>query len=1157
MKRLELARRRGRELREVIGAHPEDLQARLEQYLLTEHKIRPRALSADAMQHGKAELLPQKGQLRYDKALDNDPAEKLFVFAHELGHLKLHQRLIGPHAIPNPLRDSRFTTSDGAGAIARYNPKDAEEVEANAFAKEFVCPADLVFADWMQGSDKIVTGLTEKWGVSVEIIQVQLAEALFDLFLKGDATEAIDKSGDISLNKQQQRAAEYLQGATIVDAGPGTGKTATLVMRVDFLLREEKVDPSHILILTFSNEAADELRERIGKRFDEEIANSIEIHTFHSFGHARLLSHAMKLASDFSILDEIAQEELLTTLLGQVECEAIVTLRDPGETARHAVEQINFLKDRMYGPVDLEQAVAAMPVAEPREKLVHQKAQQFLALFRKYEDVKHESAVDFADLILLTLNTLRKSPTFIAELRKQYQHVLVDEFQDVSLAMVELLGQICGEGNQPWVVGDIRQAIYRFRGADPARNVALFKQLFPAAQSFDLRSNYRSCPQVVRAANQMATLMAAPEQSSSDFQTFWEAGSDHQPFGEIPVQILAANSDAAEQEGIAELIRQWLDEGIKPGEIAVLARRNIDVRNIVLALGKRKIKAMISGLVTPEGAAGDLAAVLTLPDARVASIPRVVYALGRGNYAPELLNEVIRFLVTAAETEGEVDNTEQDEADRLAGADLIVEYKRLFASLHGQKHSSDAFAILCLFLFDGGVYLRRLLSGEDKTLKALALSEIITSLTRAAGYRFTHQKLRPRESRLGFAQCFRDSLSSNKPVTAAPRSGSDAVRVLTCHASKGLEFPCVVVAGQTLNKNKTKERNWWLPPTLMPASEEDRKQADSLLFVGLTRAQRAVTITYAEARTSKGDKRELPGLLGRWQSVYSIPQNPLPEQEVVKTSVSTNDLWGRQPRAHLSIRYLDKSFCGVATYLEQFLRGRFPEALPAYYPRFTVAVRRAMRRIIISAQLEKRRITEAEAEEHFFAEFHEQKPEWQNHPHKALYERIGLAFSKRFATAFRPHAGAVEFLHASEADDLVFNYEEGLLPLRLDLVACFRDAQGAQHMLIYRHDSLSEFAVDELNWSDIKATYKRVSFVVLRQFQQTNQFWAFSGADARLYRIKPNRDPKKMDAEATKAIESLRALTGGKFVALVDDYKCGGCPVRVSCPHWLGAIVPQ
>src|SRR5262245_9854039 len=142
MRRFELARRRGRELRASFDVQPESLQARLEQYLREKHKMTPRALSADAMRESKAEVLPQKGELRYDKALNDKPAEKLFVFAHEVGHLELHQRHIGPHAIPNPLRDSRFATSDGAGAIARYSPKDAEEVEANAFAKEFVCPAD-------------------------------------------------------------------------------------------------------------------------------------------------------------------------------------------------------------------------------------------------------------------------------------------------------------------------------------------------------------------------------------------------------------------------------------------------------------------------------------------------------------------------------------------------------------------------------------------------------------------------------------------------------------------------------------------------------------------------------------------------------------------------------------------------------------------------------------------------------------------------------------------------------------------------------------------------------------------------------------------------------------------------------------------------------
>jgi DNA helicase-2/ATP-dependent DNA helicase PcrA len=874
MRRFELARRRGRELRASFDVRPEELQTRLERYLREKHKMTPRALSTDAMRKSKAEVLPRKGQLRYDEALNDKPVEKLFIFAHEAGHLDLHQRHIGPHAIPNPLRDSRFATSDGAGAIARYSPKDSEEVEANAFAKEFVCPADLVFADWRQDPTATPSSLAAKWGASEEIVQIQLAESLFGLFLKSDSAETVTRPHEISLNEAQCEAAEYLLGAAIVDAGPGTGKTSTLVARVDFLLRQKGVAPSHILVLTFSNEAADELRERIELRFDEETANAIEIHTFHSFGHARLLSNAQNLASTFRILDEIAQEELVAELLGKVECEKIITLRDPGETARLAVEQINYLKDRMYGEAELARAITEL-TSDTGDSVVWQKAEQFLALFREYERAKYNpvkrefDAVDFADMILLTRETFRENAALVTAIRKQYQHVLVDEFQDVSPAMIKLLGQLCGEQNPPWVVGDIRQAIYRFRGAEPDRNLALFKQLFPKARSFDLRSNYRSCEPIINAANQMATLIASPEHATGEYEAFWEVGASHQPFGDPPIQILSANSDAAEQEGIAELVNQWREAGVKAGEIAVLARRNIDVRNIVLTLGRRNIKATTAGLLTPEGAAGDLAAMLTLADAPKASLPRVIRALGVG-YESALLNEITGSLLAAEEKDG-IDAARSNKSPSTSAADLIAEYERLFDCLHKQKHSSDAFALLCAFLFDGSDYLRRHLDNEDDTRKQLALCEIITTLTRAVDYRFTHPKIKPRESRLGFAQTFRYNLSGSKPITAAPRSNGDVIRVMTCHASKGLEFPVVIVAGQTINKDSRKERDWWLPPGLMPPGEEDRKQADSLLFVGLTRARSAAVITYAEAKTAGGRKRDLPGLLGRWHSCYDIP----------------------------------------------------------------------------------------------------------------------------------------------------------------------------------------------------------------------------------------------------------------------------------------------
>jgi hypothetical protein len=294
--------------------------------------------------------------------------------------------------------------------------------------------------------------------------------------------------------------------------------------------------------------------------------------------------------------------------------------------------------------------------------------------------------------------------------------------------------------------------------------------------------------------------------------------------------------------------------------------------------------------------------------------------------------------------------------------------------------------------------------------------------------------------------------------------------------------------------------------------------------------------------------------LERWRSCYEIPLKELPGQESEKTVVKTNALWGRRPRANLPIRHLDKSICGFETYLEKFLGVRFPQSLPALYPGFTVIVRRAMREIVVRAQREKRQITAAEAREIFLSAYQDENRELQDHPHYPLYERVGASFSQKFAAEFQPHQGEVEFLHLSEDEELIFDQGEDLIPLRLDLVACFQDEQGVTHTILYRRESLSENIVDELNWGSIDQGYKRVSFVILRQRYPSIQFRAFSGADGRLYRIKPNRVPGNADKEAALAIDNLRGFTNGHFTAQVDDYKCGRCSVRISCPYWLKAL---
>lgn len=345
---------------------------------------------------------------------------------------------------------------------------------------------------------------------------------------------------------------------------------------------------------------------------------------------------------------------------------------------------------------ELEETITQWQAAEPDRDREQTKARDFLKLLRAYEQAKQEQKkVDFADLILLSLATLSANAQLVTALHEQYQWVMVDEFQDVSVAMVHLLGSLCGAGNPPWVVGDIRPAIYRFRGADPDENLRLFSEKFPTAKSFDLNVNYRSCDEVIAGANQMATLLASPDWDTAGYEQFWERGEEHAAIGGVPVQVIRAASDSSEQEGIAALIDQWIKQHVKLGEIAVLARRNIDVRNIVLALGKRHIRATTSGLITPEGAAGDLAAVITLADAPRASIPRVVYCLGRHCFPPDVLNSLISALL---QTERERDNAPWAEQWPAFGQPLIHAYQKLLEHLRREQFSGDAFTMLCVFL---------------------------------------------------------------------------------------------------------------------------------------------------------------------------------------------------------------------------------------------------------------------------------------------------------------------------------------------------------------------------------------------------------------------------------------------------------------------------
>ena len=1158
MRSLDHAKQRARELRQQIGSESEGLLERVRARIEDHHQIELIPVPAAVIDEGRAELSPAERSLNYDERLNHKPADLLWVLAHELGHLTLHARLTKHDAPPDPLLGSAYL-NDGAAALARYSRRAREEAEANAFANEFICPAQDVFEEWRNEAEATSFAIAKRRGVPEKIVRVQLAEALFNWQLAPTENAAPKIRRAFECDESQLAAARFTGAPALVTAGPGTGKTATLVRRIELLLTEHEAAPDSLLVLTFSNEAAGELRDRIAARFGAAIAAEMEIATFHGFGLSFLHSHALDLDPDAAILDEAAQHEVITELIGTVDCPNLINLRDPAETVKRMAKHINYLKDRVIDdqPITPELLATELDRWQPTgdETKLFRKSRELLEFFRAYEQAKTaRPAVDFADLIAMPIRLLSTHDRLRERVREKYKWVLVDEYQDVSRAVALLLRLLCGDDNPPWVVGDLRQAIYRFRGAAP-ENVLRFTEDFPDAKVFELEINYRSCPEVVEAANQLASLMqlAASDNTSSDIQrsselsATWRAGTDIAGIGEQVIAVARANSDSSESDGIAAQVRAWIESGVAAQDIAVLARRNIDVRNIVLALGARGIRATTSGLMTPEGAAGDLAAVITLMDQTASSLPRVVFSLGRGRYDNEQLNAVTEKLISACEAD---DWLKLASGDDEQNHELVSEIRRLCETLQSEFHSSDAFSLMCAFLFNGSEYLRRTISENDPARLALALSEIMTALSRAAGYRVTHPDTDPLTARIGFAQYFRGTLSSSTPSLAAPQAETDAVRVMTCHASKGLEFPCVIVAGQTLSQMR---EEMWLPDSLQPSQADERAQADALFFVGVTRAKRALVVSCAESKsgTQRATSREVTPLLERWQERQRIGAAQWSAPTAPKEKLPLAAIWGGALRGGLAAAKLDENNCATRSYLEDFLGLRFPESLRSLYPLFITSVRASLESALRRAHETGAAIPPAEAALMFSEKF-SRSASTTDHPHFKLYHDTGQVFLRRFARAYQPPAQAVEFLDPNE---LISATDHTLLPLRADLIACYRRADGTTHALTFRPESLAESVSKKqsgaLPWSALKAG-QRMAFLLLKDRVPDLQPRVFSATDGLIYDFLWNQRPANQQIEADRVAARWQAFTNKQFETKLNERNCDRCPTRIVCPHWMG-----
>ena len=506
------------------------------------------------------------------------------------------------------------------GLGVAYDPRSQRELAANIFAAELLMPLERVRALFL-AQDMHPSRLASIFQVSQSAMLNRLADLVMgniedgkreketgfanhprtptpvkaeaDVEKSGDpggrlpATKVPENDGDSSWRERydefQQAAIEARTPALIV-AGPGSGKTSTLIGRATYLIREQGIAPEHILALTFSRKAAAEMQERLDKMLASSTGDigTPKVSTFHAFC-AQLLRSNGKLAglrADFACIDDAEGYFLLRRLASELPLRHYQNLAHPAASFPDILSAISRAKDELVSPASYRQLAQAMLEQAQDEKQQEQaeKALEVAAVYELYQQrLEQHGDTDFGGLIMLAVQLLQDHPHVRVELHEQYQQILVDEFQDINRASGVLLRLLAGDEQRVWVVGDANQAIYGFRGASPA-NIANFHEDYPGAIVLPLSRNYRSRPDIVNLADAFRRQQLEAETQPGVVAT--ARPTQTEPY----ITLANAPDEISEYNGIINDMLRKHEQGYAYRDMVVLCRTRSLARKVSRAL---------------------------------------------------------------------------------------------------------------------------------------------------------------------------------------------------------------------------------------------------------------------------------------------------------------------------------------------------------------------------------------------------------------------------------------------------------------------------------------------------------------------------------------------------------------------------------------------
>ena len=595
----------------------------------------------------------------------------------------------------------------------------------------------------------------------------------------------------MGFNEAQAQAIQHTDGPCLVLAGPGSGKTLTIVNRVKYLIEKQKVRPEEILVVTFTRFAAAEMKSRLclvmGKR-----DLPVTVGTFHGIYYG-ILKWAYRMNQE-NILSETEKYQILRGVINKERMEIF----DEEDFIQDIAAEIGKVKNNRI----------------PLEEFVSEKcsADAFRNIYRNYEQHRKElKKIDFDDMLVLCYELFRSRPDVLAQWQKKFRYVLIDEFQDINRIQYDVIRMLAQPENNLFVVGDDDQAIYGFRGADSELMLGFGKD-FPNAKQILLGMNYRSTANIVQ--NSLKLIENNVERYSKKLEANREGGSC--------LHIQEVKDPVEEAEYVLEEIQKCKENGIKEEEIAILFRVHTDARAVVEAMVERKIPFQMKEHlpnIYEHFIAKDIMAYFRLATG----------ARNRQDFL-QVMNRPKRYLGR----------------DSVAGAKVSFEDMRKFYCDKDwmidriDQFEWDVKMLMKMAPYAAIQYIRKRI-GYDDFLKEYAfthqinrsdLNEVLAEIEEAA------KAFSSVEEWFAHVEEYTETLKVKEKERNRPRPG---VRLMTIHASKGLEFKQVFLIAA--NEGRI--------PYQKAKTDKEIEEERRLFYVAMTRAKDFLKICYVKIKNGK------------------------------------------------------------------------------------------------------------------------------------------------------------------------------------------------------------------------------------------------------------------------------------------------------------------